>query len=51
MRKKPGATTDDLKETKEKKGYCKLKEEPLDGTLWRNGFGRISRPVVTQNTE
>jgi hypothetical protein len=28
---------DDLKETR---GYCKLKEEALDRTLWRTGFGR-----------
>ena len=25
---------------KEKIEYCKLKEEALDGTLWRIGFGR-----------
>jgi len=51
MRKNPGATTDDLKETKETRGYCKLKEKPLVGTLWRICFGRISRPVSTQTTE
>jgi hypothetical protein len=28
---------DHLKETR---GYCKLKEEALDGTVWRTGFGR-----------
>jgi hypothetical protein len=28
---------DGLKETKE---YCKLKEEALDGTVWRTRFGR-----------
>jgi len=26
---------DDLKETR---GYCKSKEEALDGTVWRTGF-------------
>jgi len=28
---------DDLKETR---GYCKLKKEALDRTVWRTGFGR-----------
>jgi hypothetical protein len=36
---------DDLKETRE---YCKLKEEALDHTLWRTGFGRGVGPVVRQ---
>jgi hypothetical protein len=35
----------------EKKGYSKLKEEALDGTLWRNGFGRGYGPVIRQTTE
>ena len=34
---------DDLKETR---GYWKLKEEALDRTVWRTGFGKGSRPVV-----
>jgi hypothetical protein len=34
---------DDLKETA---GYCKLKEEALDRTLWRTRFGRGYEPVV-----
>jgi hypothetical protein len=25
---------------KETRGYCKLKEEAIDGTVWRNDFGR-----------
>jgi hypothetical protein len=39
---------DDLKENKR---YCKLKEEALDRTVWRTGFGRDYRPVVRQTTE
>jgi hypothetical protein len=39
---------DDLKETR---GYWKLKEEALDLTLWRNGFGRGYGPVVRRTTE
>ena len=34
---------DDLKENKE---YSKLKEEVLDPTVWRTGFGRGCGPVV-----
>jgi len=30
--------------------YCKLKGEALDGTVWRNGFGRGYGPVVGQTT-
>jgi hypothetical protein len=36
---------------KEKRGYWKLKEETLDGTVWRTRFGRAYRPVVRQTTE
>ena len=36
---------DDLKETR---GYCILKEEALDHTLWRSRFGRGYGPVVRQ---
>jgi hypothetical protein len=36
---------------KEKRRYCKLKEEALDRTQWRTGFGRGSGPVVRQTTE
>jgi hypothetical protein len=38
---------DDLKETKE---YWKLKEEPLDRTVWRTRFGRVQGPVGRQTT-
>jgi hypothetical protein len=31
-------------------GYCKLKEEALDRTLWRTRFGRGYGPVVGQTT-
>ena len=29
-----------LDDLNEKRGYCKLKEEALDRSLWRTGFGR-----------
>jgi len=29
-----------LSDVKEKRGYWKLKEEALDRTVWRTGFGR-----------
>ena len=32
----------------QKTGQCKLKEEALDGTLWRNGFGRGCGRVLRQ---
>ena len=34
---------DDLKDTR---GYCQLKEEALDRSMWRNRFGRGFGPVV-----
>ena len=34
---------DDLKY---RRGYCQLKEEALDCTMWRNNFGRGFGPVV-----
>jgi hypothetical protein len=40
-----------LDDLKEKKRYWKLKEEALDHTLWRTGFGRGCGPVVRQTTE
>jgi hypothetical protein len=40
-----------LDDLKEKKRYCKLKEEALDRTLWRTRFGRGYGPVVRQTTE
>jgi hypothetical protein len=39
---------DGLKETR---GYRKLKEGALDGTLWRTRVGRGYGPVVRQTTE
>jgi len=38
----------DLKENTE---HCKLKEEALDHTVWRIGFGRDCGPVVRQKTK
>jgi hypothetical protein len=40
-----------LDDFKEKRIYCKLKEEALDRTLWRTRFGRGYGPVVRQTTE
>jgi len=31
---------------KDRIGYCQLKEEALDRTMWRNSFGRGLGPVV-----
>ena len=39
---------DDLKDSR---GYCQLKEEALDRTMWRNHFGRGFGPVVWQITD
>ena len=33
------------------RGYCKLKEEVIDGTLWRTRFGRGYGPVQRQPKE
>jgi len=35
-----------LVDLKEKRGYCRLKEEELDRTVWRTDFGRNYEPVV-----
>jgi hypothetical protein len=35
-----------LDNLKEKQRYWKLKEETLDGTVWRTGFGGGHGPVV-----
>jgi hypothetical protein len=35
-----------LDDLKDRRGYCQLKEEALDRTVWRNRFGRGSVPVV-----
>ena len=40
-----------LDDLKERRGYCHLKEEVLDRTLWIAHFGRGFGPVVTQTTE
>jgi hypothetical protein len=47
-RRKRKQLLDDLKE---KRRYWKLKEEALDGTLWRTHFGRGYGSVVRQTTE
>jgi hypothetical protein len=39
-----------LDDVKEKRRYCKLKEEALDRKLWRTRFGRGYGPVVRQIT-
>ena len=35
-----------LDDLKDRRGYCQLKEEDLDRTMWRNHFGRGFGPVV-----
>jgi hypothetical protein len=40
-----------LADVKERKGYCKLKEEALDRTLCRTRFGRVYGPVVRWTEE
>ena len=40
-----------LKYYKEKRGYCKLKGEALDRTLWRTASGRGYGPIIRQATE
>ena len=40
-----------LDDHKERRGYSRLKEEALDCTMWRAGFGRGFGPVVRQNIE
>jgi hypothetical protein len=37
-----------LDDLKERRGYCHLKEEALDRTIWRSGFGRGFGSVVRQ---
>jgi hypothetical protein len=36
---------------KKKRGYLKLKEETVDHTVWRNGFGRGCGTVVRLQNE
>jgi hypothetical protein len=40
-----------LDDLKERRGYCHLKEEALDRTVWRAGCGRGFGPVVRQTTK
>ena len=40
-----------LDDLKDRRGYCQLKEETLDHTMWRSRFGRGSGPVVWQITD
>jgi hypothetical protein len=40
-----------LDDFKERRGYCHLKEEAVDRTLWRAGFGRGFGPAVRQPTK
>ena len=35
-----------LNDLKDRRGYCQLKEEALDRTMWKNRFGRGFGPVV-----
>jgi hypothetical protein len=39
-----------LDDLKERRGYCHLKEEALNRTMWRARFGRGFGPVVRQTT-
>ena len=40
-----------LDHLKGRRGYCHLKEEALDRTMWRARFGRGFGPVVRQTTK
>ena len=40
-----------LDDLKDRRGYCQLKEEALDCTMWRNRSGRGFAPVVWQITD
>jgi hypothetical protein len=40
-----------LDDLKERRGYSHLKEEALDRTIWRAGFGRGFGPVVRQTNK
>ena len=40
-----------LQDLKERRGYWNLKEEALDRTVWRTGFGKFCGPGVRQNVE
>jgi len=40
-----------LNDLKYRRGYSYLKEEALDGAMWRNHFGRGVGPVVRRITQ
>ena len=40
-----------LDDLKGRRGYCHLKEEALDRTMWKARFGRGFGPVVSQTTK
>ena len=40
-----------LGDLKDRRGYCQLKEEALDRSMWRNRFGRSFGPVVRHITD
>ena len=40
-----------LDDLKERRGYCHLKEEALDRTMWRAHFGRGFGPIVRQTAK
>ena len=40
-----------LDDLKERRGHSHLKDEALDGTMWRAGSGRGFRPIVRQTTK
>jgi len=40
-----------LDDLKEKRGYCHLKEEALDRTVWRAGIGRGFGTFVRQTAK
>ena len=40
-----------LDELKERRGYCHLKEEAIDRTVWWAGFGRGFGPVVRHTSK
>ena len=40
-----------LDDVKERRGYSYLKEDALDLTMWRAGFGRGFGPVVRQTAK
>jgi hypothetical protein len=40
-----------LDDLQERRGYSHLKEQALDRTMWRAGFGRGFGPAVKQSTK